>query len=178
MLGQLKVMVYASRHLDTFLRKRRKLDASRISLLHRLSDTNLLESWDTDLLRVSGKFGIHLLQDPTVIHRIISAFSTSRSMVYQYGKRSSLQVSVTGITDSEWDDRLVRVSVGSSHKALAVLCYGKYLAVSTLAGYVFIWNTTTFQELKRLVHHQHIFKMSFSNSGEFIAVYGMMTTII
>jgi WD40 repeat protein len=178
MLGQLKVMVYASRHIDTFLRKRKKLDASRISLLHRLSDVNLLESWAPDLLRVSGKFGIHLLQDPTVIYRIIPAFCPSRSMVYHYGKRSSLQVSVTGITDAEWEDRLARVSVGSSHKTSAVLCYGKYLAVSTLAGYVFIWNTTTFQELLRLVHRQHIFKMSFSNSGEFIAVYGMMTTTI
>lgn len=178
MLGQLKVMVYASRHISTFLGKRKKLDASRMPLLHRLSDVSLLESWATDLLRVSGKFGIHLLQDPTVIHRIIPAFCPSNSMVFKYGKRSNLQVSVTGITDSEWDDRLARVSVGSSHKASMVLCYGKYLAVSTLAGSVFIWNTLTYQLLATLEHQQHLFKISFSNSGELLAAYGITTTTI
>jgi len=65
------VKVYASRHITTFLGKRKTLDASRVPLFYRRFDVNLLESWATDLLRASGRF-----RSATGTDRYMSGYSS------------------------------------------------------------------------------------------------------
>ena len=178
-LKDLKFLVFASQSLTTLIRKRRNIDASRMPLLHRLSDLDLLEHWATDLLKVVGKFGGHLLQDPTTIYRFIPQFCPHNSILYrQFGKALSSPLSVTGLSNRDWDDCLARVSVGSEHQALMVTCSGRYLAVLTSARTIVLWDSRTFEEFRTLSHREHIFAMCFSASGGELASYGFLTTRI
>ena len=175
-LKQLKVLIYASRHLTTFIAKRKKFDAHRMPLLHRISDLSLLECWAIDLLKIAGKFGVHLLEDPAAIHRIIPAFCPSHSMIHKSNKPHKLMLKIAGSSSTEWDDRVARVLVGANQRALTLLCRGCHLAVSTSAGTILVWDALTFNLVSKIDHDQHIFKMCFSNNGDRLAAYGLART--
>ncbi|KAH0538685.1 hypothetical protein FGG08_004760 [Glutinoglossum americanum] len=177
-LGQLKVLVFTSQSLTSFIRKRRRVDTTRMPLLHRLSDLELLELWAIDLLKLVGKFGGHLLQDPTAIYKYIPHLCPRNSVLYrQFGKASPLMF-VTGLSNRDWDDCLARVSVGNEHQALIVTCSGRYLAVLTSIGTIILWDSITFEEHQTFSHDEHVFTICFSNSGNRLASYGFHTTRI
>lgn len=176
-LGQLKVLTFTAQGLTTYVQKRRKIDASKMPLLHRLSNLHLLELWAIDLLKLAGKFGGHLLQEPTAIYKYIPQFSPHNSALFQqFGSSKVSPVSVTGLSDSDWDDCLTRVSVGSEHQALMAVCSGRYLAVLSSVGMVHLWNSLTFEKLCTFLHEEHLFSMCFSQKGEMLASYGFLTT--
>ena len=178
-LGQLKVLIFAAQGLTTYVQKRRKSDASKMPLLHRLSDLHILELWAIDLLKLTGKFGSHLLQEPTGIYKYVPQFSPRNSALFQqFGTSNVSPLSVTGLSDSDWDDCLTRVSVGSEHQALMAICSGRYLAVLSSTGTVQVWNSLTFEKMCTFSHQEHIFTMCFSLKGEMIATYGFLTTRI
>lgn len=177
-LKQLKVLIYASRHLNSSVRKRRKQDASKMPLLHGLSDLSLLEAWAVDLLKLAGKYGNCLLQDPAGIYRYVTEFCPGNSMIHQAGKSTPKEIRVTGITNIEWDDRLARISVGTGNQASIVSCCGRYLLVVTTTGCLFVWNALVFELLWTLDLQQHVFRACFSDNGESLAAYGFSHTII
>lgn len=176
-LGQLKVLIFTAQGLTTYVQKRRKIDASKMPLLHRLSDLHLLELWAIDLLKLAGKFGSHLLQEPTAIYKYIPQFSPCNSALFQqFGNSRVSPLSVTGLSESDWDDCLTRVSVGSEHQALMAICSGRYLAVLNSVGVVHVWNSLTFEKLCTFSHEEHLFTMCFSQKAEMLASYGFLTT--
>lgn len=178
-LGQLKVLIFTAQGLTSYVQKRRKIDGSKMPLLHRLSDLHLLELWAIDLLKLAGKFGGHLLQEPTAIYKYVPQFSPRNSAIFQqFGSSKTSPVSVTGLSESDWDDCLTRVSVGSQHQALMAICSGRYLAVLSSVGTVHLWNSLTFEKKCTFPHEEHLFTMCFSHSGEMIASYGFLTTRI
>ena len=178
MLGQLRNLVFASRSLAKFVQKRRKIDAPTMPLLHRDSDLSLLEMWAVDLLKVVGKFGDHLLQDPTTIHKYIPQLCPKSSMVRQWASNSSSQFSVVGLEAAEWDDCLARLSTGDNQQAFTITTHGRYLAVSTSGASIILWDALTFETFRTFLHNEHIFKMCFSSGGRKLASYGIKTTRI
>lgn len=177
LLGQLKVLLFTSQSLTSFIRRRRKIDATKSPLLHRLSDLQSLELWTIDLLKIVGKFGGHLLQEPSSIYKGIPQFSPRNSAVFQqFSKSANTPISVSGLTNLEWDDCLARVSVGNEHQALMVISSGRYLAVLSSNGMIHIWNSLTFEALSVLSHQEHIFIICFSENGDRLASYGYSTT--
>lgn len=177
-LGELKVLIFTAQSLTNYIQKRKKIDASKMPLLHCLSDLHLLELWAIDLLKLAGKFGGHLLQEPTAIYKYIPQFSPRNSALFQQFGSSNSPVSVTGLSDSDWDDCLTRVSVGSEHQALMAICSGWYLAVLSSEGVVHLWNSLTFEKICTFSHEEHLFTMCFSKKGEMLASYGFRTTRI
>ncbi|MCJ1424442.1 hypothetical protein MMC29_002330 [Sticta canariensis] len=176
-LGQLKVLVFTAQGLTTYVQKRRKINASKMPLRHGLSDFHLLELWTIDLLKLAGNFGGHLLQEPTAIYKYIPQLSPRNSALYQqFGSSKVSPVSVTGLSDSDWDDCLTRVSVGNEHQALMAICSGRYLAVFSSAGIVHMWNSLTFEKLCIFSHEEYLFTMCFSHKGDMLASYGFLTT--
>ena len=101
MLRDIKVLIYASRHLISFLGKCKRLNSTMITPLHGPSDMNLVEGWATDLIRIAGKFRKHLLEEPRSIYRLIPAFCPSTSKIHQVGHAATEKVLVTGIRNTE-----------------------------------------------------------------------------
>jgi WD40 repeat protein len=178
-IGELRVLVFTSRILTTVVQKHRRIDKSRSPLLHRLSDLELLELWSIDLLKVVGKFGANLRQVPTAIYSCIPQFCPLNSVLHQqFGKPSSSPVSVTGLSNADWDDCLARVSVGNEHPAEKITCSGRYVAVLNSAGTIALWDSLTFEEVQTFSHNEHVFTICFSGGGDRLASYGYLTTKI
>ncbi|KAL8838171.1 MAG: hypothetical protein Q9176_005254 [Flavoplaca citrina] len=60
-LNQLKVLVYSSKIMTLYVRRKRSQYGSTNPILHRLQELDLVESWATDFLKILGKFGPTLL---------------------------------------------------------------------------------------------------------------------
>lgn len=176
-LRQLGSLAYASAMLTTVIQRRRRSDAGRSPLLHRLSDLKVLEMWALDLLKVVGKFGSHLLQDSSAIYKFIPQLSPLKSTLHQqFADSSSSQITVSGLSIADWDDLLSRVSVGTSRKASLIRCSAHYLAISTSAKTITVWSTISFEEIVTMVHDEHIFQICFNGSGDRLVSYGSRTT--
>ncbi|KAL6714385.1 hypothetical protein ACLMJK_007808 [Lecanora helva] len=173
---QLSSLVYASTALTSFIQHRRKSDAEKSPLLHRVSDLKLLELWALDLLKVTAKFGEYLLQDSSVIYKLVPQLCPLNSAIHQqFGTSSLAQISVAGLNITDWDDLSSRLWVASSHNASFIRCSGQYLAISTSADTIKIWNTISFQEILVLNHKEHIVKICMSGAGDRLVSYGSGT---
>ena len=178
--GHLAGLPVASRKLIGYIAKVRKWDSSRPPMLHRLSDLALLESWSVDLLKITAKFGRKLSEDPTMIFKCVPALSPSSSAINQkFGSSSSMSLSVTGVTNEEWDDCLVRVP-GSGGKALRLASSPRFLAVAaeTPRGSFSLWDTSLYRERQTFDIKQRITDIVFNSTGSLVACCGANRTLI
>lgn len=166
---QLGNLVYASTTLTSFVQHRKRRNAGTNPLLHRLSDLKLL--------KIVGKFGAHLIQDPAAVYKVMPQLCPQNSALYQqFGKSSSAQISVSGLSIADWDDLSSRLSTGTSHQAALLCCSVRYLAVSTSANKILVWNAVSFEQILRLDHDEHIFQLCFNELGDRLVSYGVRTT--
>ncbi|KAK7739100.1 hypothetical protein SLS62_011300 [Diatrype stigma] len=178
MSGHLSELVTVSRRLASFSRRRRKTETDRAPMLHRLSDLSLLDTWAVDLMKLPAKFGRHLSDDPYLIHKCIPALSpTSSAMHQKYSGSSTITLSISGLSNTEWDDCLARVSV-SSGRALRLAVSPLYLVVAAdrPKGSIVIWDTNLFEERKVLGIGEHIDSLAFNESGTLLACCGLSKT--
>ena len=176
--GQLRVLVFASQTLTYFLEKKTRADAERSPLTHRLQEKEILELWATDLLRIVGKFGAHLLAHPRSVYKLIPPFCPQDSAIYrQFGpKKVSSSLAVTGFSSRTWDDCLAKFSVGRECQALKILCADRYFAILTTDGTVILWHALTCEEARRFPHGERVLTMNFSSSQDLLVTYGFRTT--
>ncbi|KAJ5961036.1 Eisosome protein 1 [Penicillium vulpinum] len=178
--GHLLHLVAVSSHLMTFVRQRRKLDAIKPPTLLRLPELALLETWALDLFKMTAKFGIHLGDDPDAIYKYIPALSPENSVLHQkYANKSSSAISVSGITNTDWDDCLARVSNGSD-SALYIAVSAEYLALADGRpnGKIRLWSNVIFQEHTGFDPGEPICSISFSESGSLLACYCLDNTYV
>ena len=179
MIGELKSLVYTSQSIAAFARQYQSFYARRLSLNCHLADFEVLELWAIDLLKIVGKFGGHLLQDPTAIYKYIPQFCPQNSRIYQqFGHAHSSPLRVEGLSNAEWDDCLARLSVGAKNEALLIRCFGRFLAILTSKGNTILWDSCSFEEIRTFIHQEHVHNICFSNKGEMFASYGSKSTRI
>ena len=176
--GQVRTLVYAAKSLTSFLEKREKFNTDQNPLTHCLQEMETLELWATDLVKIVGKFGVHLIAYPRSIYKLIPSFCPRNSIIHrQFGPaKSSLGISVTGFSDSNWDDSLAKFSVGRDCQALSITCVGRYFAILTSDGTVILWHSLTCEEARRFPHAERVLIMRFSDAGDLLVTYGFRTT--
>ncbi|MBE3044903.1 WD40 repeat domain-containing protein, partial [Candidatus Bathyarchaeota archaeon] len=178
--GNLSLLVSVSSSIAKYARSRRRADAIKPPTLWRIEDLALLETWATDFLKITAKYGSHLTDDPESIFNCIPPFSPQSSAIFQtYSNKTANAISVTGVSNIDWDDCLARVAI-SSDKARHVAVSPEYLAVANDSplGRIQLWDTVIFQEYKMLVAEQPICAIAFSQSGSLLACYGLDTTYV
>ncbi|KAI1410400.1 hypothetical protein F5Y13DRAFT_202173 [Hypoxylon sp. FL1857] len=180
MSGHLAELIAVSRRLTTFARRRRKVETNRSPMLHRLSDLSLIDTWAVDLLKLPAKFGRHLSEDPQLIYKCIPALSPASSAIFQkFSGTPTTTLSVSGLSNSEWDDCLARVSTGTG-RALRLAVTSLYLALATdrPVGSITLWDTSLFTEFKTLDVGENIHSLAFNSSGSLLACYGLSRTYV
>lgn len=80
--GQLRILVYTSQTLTSFLDRKAKTDAEKSPLTHRLRE--VLELWATDLVKIVGKFSAHLLAHPSLVYNLIPPFCPHESAIHRH----------------------------------------------------------------------------------------------
>ncbi|KFZ05991.1 hypothetical protein V501_07831 [Pseudogymnoascus sp. VKM F-4519 (FW-2642)] len=175
-LKQLEVLITASGVLRVFAATRRKIDSSTQHCQHNLG-LEVVEQWSIDLLRIIGKFGSYLIDDPTAIQRLIPQFCPRRSAMYrQFGNQH--QLLVRNISNDDWDDCLGRISIDSGYQATEIACSTQFLAVLSTRGKVFLWDCVTLEKIPAITHGEFVTAMCFTSTGAHLATYGYQTTKI
>ena len=176
--GQLRVLVHASKIINTFIGKSDRLDADRNPLMHRLQEKELLALWATDLIRIVGKFGTHLTRHPKSIYKMIPSFCPHQSVIFQqFGpKQFSSLMSISGISNTTWDDCLAKFSVTGHDIPLGIVCLNQYFSIVLSDGVVILYHSSTCEEARRFSHGERVLSLCFSGDGEKLVTNGFSTT--
>ncbi|KAI0888132.1 uncharacterized protein GGS22DRAFT_155137 [Annulohypoxylon maeteangense] len=180
MSNHLAELTTVSRRLTSFTRRRRKVENDRSPMLHRLSDLSSIDNWAVDLLKLPAKFGRHLTEDPQLIYKCIPALSPISSAIFQkFSGSPTTTLSVSGLSNVEWDDCLARVSANTG-KALRLAVTSLYLAVASdmPMGNITLWDTNLFVEFATFDVGEYIHSLAFDDSGSLLACYGLSHTYV
>ncbi|KAL5045518.1 hypothetical protein BDW71DRAFT_208333 [Aspergillus fruticulosus] len=176
---RLKVLVSSAKSMNLYARRKRGRYAATNPMVHRLQELDLVESWATDLLKLIGKFGLHLTECPTSIYQQIPPFCPRNSMIYQQFEQFSPRprpLTVEGLSRSTWDDGLAKISLQPANQGLIIVCGGDHFAVLTGGGVITLYNSTTFEIRHVFKHAEDVSAMCFSRSSDLLATYGYRTT--
>ncbi|KAL8911480.1 MAG: hypothetical protein Q9171_003341 [Xanthocarpia ochracea] len=175
--GHLDVLMKASKSLTSFVALLRKEDASKNPLLRRLSESQLLDQWAVDLIRIVAKFSISLLKCPRAIYGLVSPFSPETSALHQHPYcRNDRELCVVGDLESAWTDRLARISLPEGFEAYKLACAGIYVAVLGVGGRIIVWDSQTFMEVHVVEHDEPVTSIVLNAQGDKLATYGLQTT--
>jgi WD40 repeat protein len=178
--GHLGSLVQASRSLSNFLKQVDGLDADRSPLTHRLQEKEMLSLWTTDLLRLVGKFGVHLKSQPKCIYKLVPAFCPPASAINKTfcAKGGAASLSIGGLCNPRWDDCLARFVVPGECLPVAVESINQHFAILTSSGTVQLYNSGTLDEIRRFKHGERVLRWCFNQSGEKLVTYGFLKTIV
>ncbi len=178
--GQLRVLVQASRKMASFLKKIDRLDEGRSPLTHRLREKEHLALWNIDLIRLVGKFGSHLNDQPKLIFKLVAPFCPQDSMVFkQFSTRSSgSSISVSGLSNTSWDDCLAKFTVHDSKTPLQIQCANRYFAILLSDGTVVLYHASTCEDARRFHHGERVMTWCFNLVGDRLVTCGLTQTIV
>jgi WD40 repeat protein len=175
---KLRALVVASRYLTDVVLKLQRMNNEQ-SLAHRQA-IDVIEGWATDLIKIVGKFGNSLNQNPDSIHKLIPPFCPEDSTIYQqFGRKESKALHVSGVTSSTWNDCLARFSLEQGVVASAVLAAGSRIVILTniqKSSHIMMYNSATFEEQRRITHPERVFSIQINRLGDLLVSYGYMTT--
>lgn len=178
---QLRVLIQASKHLSKYFAKQKKYDAARNEKDRHIMKQELIKSWAEDFVKVVGKFGTILRQDPDSIYGLIPPFCPPNSAIYQqFGKIKDKGLVVSGLSSDNWDDSLARISLGFGTYASSISAAGAQIAILVSSGSVLLHDSSTFEEAAAspIKHGERVYRMELNSSGTLLATYGYLTTKI
>ncbi len=178
--NQLGVLVQASKILTTFLKKVDRLDSDRSPLTHRLQEKDALSLWTMDLVRLVGKFGLHLKSQPKSVYKLVPAFSPPTSAIYKTfcAKAGQSSLTISGISNLSWDDCLAKFAVADKCLPIAVTSMNKHFAILTSNGTVHLYSSSTLEEGRRFKHGDRVLAWCFNQTGDKLVTYGFLKTIV
>lgn len=175
---QLKLLVYASQSVTSYLRKKSEVDAESSPLTHRLQEKELLELWAVDLVKIVGKFGGQLVKHPRTIQSLIPRLCPTTTAIFQHFGQSKASGSIFlgGFSRSRWDDCLSKFSVGRDTQSLRITSLERLFAVLTSDGTLRLYDVITNQPIRQIPHGERVLCFKFSPSYEKCVTYGFRTT--
>ncbi|OAL28874.1 hypothetical protein AYO20_09354 [Fonsecaea nubica] len=171
----------ASKKMTSFLKRIDRLDEERNPLTHRLKDKEIVDLWSTDLIRLVGKFGSHLTEQPKLIFRLVAPFCPRESAMYkQFGDRtaSSRFSVVSGLSTKCWDDCLAKFTVHNSKSPLQIKCANRYFAILLSDGTIQLYHASTCEEARSFHHGERVLAWCFNAAGDKMVTCGMTKTIV
>ena len=133
----------------------------------------MIKGWSTDLIRIVAKFPDALITSPSAIYSLILPFCPPESVIYKT-ERPGRCLSVLGLSETRWDDRLVCIDFREGQTS--ALCHGdEFFAVGLTTGMVALYNATSFQEFKVLNHGEAVRFLQFKSKAPVMASCGIKT---
>ena len=179
MTKQLRVLIRASKNLSRYSARRKGYDAAWNDKNFLIVKRELIESWAEDFVKIVGKFGTILRQNPESIYKLIPPFCPKSSAIYQYfGETKDKSLVVSGLPTEHWDDSLARMSFGFGTYASFVSAAGAQVAILVSSGSVVLYDSTIFEEATAspVKHGERVYRMELNSTGTLLATYGYLTT--
>ena len=134
-------------------------------------EMKILQYWSTDLVRIAAKFGDALILSPSAIYWLIAPFCPADSAIRQISISAS-RLSVMGVVDGEWDDRLACIDFHDGQ--VNTLSYGEeFLAVALQSGTVALYSASSFQKYKQLDHGEPVKFVQFKPNTDLLGTCGL-----
>lgn len=178
---QLRVLIQASKHLPKYSIKQKEYNVSQNERDHHIMEQELTESWAVDFVKIVGKFGMVLRQNPESIYKLIPPFCPQNSAIYQqFGKLKDKSLVVSGLSTDNWDDSLARISFGYGTYVSSISAVGALIAILVPSGSVIIYDSSVFEEAAAspIKHGERVYRMELNSTGTLLATYGYRTTKI
>ncbi|KAG8530798.1 uncharacterized protein KY384_004155 [Bacidia gigantensis] len=174
----LRILTQSAQHFKTFLKRRANSLAKRASPSLTLSRDGELRQWANDIIRVVGRFGRNIIENPASIHKYVVPFCPKESIISRsFGFTSRSAFSVTGIASKKWDDCLARTTMGEDQTASKVLCKDTFFVTLVgIDGTLIVWSSETCEEIRRFTHGEYVTNMTSSRTSSLVATAGFKTT--
>ncbi|KAI0515458.1 NACHT and WD domain protein [Xylaria bambusicola] len=179
--GKLHILVLTSKHLSIHASRQQKRARTKGEESHQNMDRALIENWAVDLIKLTGKFGAVLTNNPESIYKEIPPLCPRNSSIYQqFGSMEAKSLRVLGISTDDWDDSLSRLSLPGAKQASFIAAAGAHIAMLAVSGNVFIYDSSTFEEtsMNPINHHERVYRMELDRTASLLVTYGYRTTKI
>lgn len=135
-------------------------------------DLQSIQTWSTDLMRISARFADALVACPLAIFALIPPLCPTKSAIYKTVQQGR-GLSISGFSNAEWGNRLTCVDFRSPTSSL---CHGHdYFAVGLSNGTAVLYHAGTGQEYKTLRHGEAVNLLCFLNRSGLMASGGAKT---
>jgi WD40 repeat protein len=177
LLGDMRTLPRAAQYLNHYIERRNRQSSCEPLVSLSGSRDDELQQWAKDLIRVVGRFGNSLIQNPQSIYKHIIPFCPKQSIIGQtYGQVNTL--TVAGISSEIWDDCLARLTVGYDECPMTVLCKGAYFVILIDSGTLVVWHAESCAEARRLHHKERVSLMVCSKISNLVVTAGVKTICV
>lgn len=175
--GDLRTLTRAAQYVKSYLKKRKNKRSQKGLRSLEVKDDELLQQWTMDLIRIVGKFGNNLSQNPSSIYKLIPPFCPKTSAISRtFGSSSGSALSVAGLSSEGWDDCLARLNVGGDETASRIYCTESYFVTLIASnGTLVFYSVDTCEEYLRLRHSEYVTVMALNRKGNLIVTAGIRT---
>ena len=178
--NDLAILIRTAQYLRAFVHRKMKVksDITQSPRAFVFQDVQWLRSWTVDLIRVVGRFGAALLQNPISIYRLIPVLCPRKSQIgsilpYSLGEST---ISVSGLASKNWDDCLARVSSDEdSNISRIVANETTFITLSSSNGKGTVWSAKTFEKLRHVDHQEYVTHIAVNKLGTSLAMASLKT---
>ena len=131
-------------------------------------DVQLVDSWQSDLVRLAAQFGRNLVECPSAIFWLIPPFCPPKTAIGTLVGSTPHGITVCGLSPSVWSDRTSCIHY-QERQTRAIASAGATFAVGLSDKSIKLYSNSTSQEIQQLIGTQPAKGLSFSNSGKLLA---------
>lgn len=176
LLKDLKTLIRSAQYLKMFIKNQERAKSKKAPENFQSDDIEFLKLWAVDLIKLVGKFGSNLLQNPSSIYKLIPPFCPANSIIRQTFGQGYSSFSVGGISFAEWDDCHARLSVGADETASKLIATVEvFAALVPQAQSLVVWHAETCEELRRIRHGEYVTEVAVNKKGDLVSTSGIKT---
>lgn len=151
---------------QTALNFRRYLEQKAQDIAPNTLETDFVDQWVSDLIRMAAKFRAQLQTCPSAIFRLIPSFCPHDSVLFPSEAVPS-PLLVKNLPVGTWDDCLTRIDFISGHCKACAFGNGIF-AVGLSTRSILMYDSVSLQRLGEIMHPDVVETLAFSPGDEFI----------
>lgn len=177
--GNLRILTRSAAYLKAWAKRKAHHTSQEVptslSLSQNSNGVDVLLGWSNDLIRVVGRFGAYLAENPSSIHKHVVPFCPHDSILYTtFQYQTGNGISVKGISSGKWDDCLARLTMGGDERGTKVVAKDNYfITLIGASGTLIIWHAETCEEARRLCHGEYVTAIKASKTSNLVATAGI-----
>ena len=177
--GNLRTLARTAQHIRAFVhrRVREQSETNEPPLSLRMENPQWLRLWAIDLIRIMGRFGRIMLEEPRSIYRQVPILCPKQSQIgITFAQAADSQMSLSGLSTETWDDCLARVG-GSDDDSISkvVATATNFITLLRTSGKATVWSAETCEETQQIVHGEYITHIALNKRGTLLATAGIHT---
>ncbi|KAH6632537.1 hypothetical protein F5144DRAFT_513009 [Chaetomium tenue] len=133
-----------------------------------------IDGWQTDLLRITLKFGNNILQEPASVYFILPPLCPPDSRIHKQFGTATKALRLTGLSNTSWDDCVCYIDHRRS-RALSLSSGDSFFALGMKSGSIKLYEQSTCREITSFNHGEPVKILRFNSDSSLLASAGYRT---